>query len=144
MQQVIQTPIQQKYVRKLMGFDFAIEYKLGVLNQVADAISRMYEDGGPLTASFMALSQPLVPFIEELKEDNRTLEELLDLHRQLDLGDDAAGFRREGGLVIFQDRYFIRMESKLKSLLLREFHNTPIAGHGGVKRMLVGLSGLFY
>ncbi|GJR58993.1 ty3-gypsy retrotransposon protein [Tanacetum coccineum] len=69
MQQVIQTPIQQKY-----------------------------EDEGPLTASFMALSQPLVSFMEELKEENRTLEELLDLHRQLDLGDAAAGFRQEGGL----------------------------------------------
>ncbi|GKA21926.1 ty3-gypsy retrotransposon protein [Tanacetum coccineum] len=52
--------------------------------------------------------------------------------------------RREGGLVIFQDRYFIRAESKLKPLLLREFHNTPNSGHGGVKEMLVGLSTLFY
>nr|GEV69837.1 hypothetical protein [Tanacetum cinerariifolium] len=72
----------------------------------------------------------------ELKEENRTLEELLNLHPQLDIGDAAAGFRREGGLVIFHDRYFIGMYSKLKSMLLREFHNTPIAGHRGVKRML--------
>ncbi|GJR00634.1 ty3-gypsy retrotransposon protein [Tanacetum coccineum] len=92
MQQVVQTPIQQKYVRKLMGFDFVIEYKLGMLNQVADAFSLM----------------------------------------------------REGRLVIFQDRHFIDAESKLKSLLLQEFHNTPSAGHGGVKKMLVGLSALFY
>ncbi|GJW42570.1 reverse transcriptase [Tanacetum coccineum] len=62
---------------------------------------------------------PLVLFMEELKkEENQTLEELMDLHRQLDLGDAADGFRREGGLVIFPDRYFIGMESKLKSMLL--------------------------
>ncbi|GKB48139.1 ty3-gypsy retrotransposon protein [Tanacetum coccineum] len=72
------------------------------------------------------------------------LEELLDLHQQLDQGNAAAAFRREGGLVIFQDRYFICADSKLKSLLLREFHNTPNAGHGGVKKMLVGSSALFY
>ncbi|GKB40626.1 ty3-gypsy retrotransposon protein [Tanacetum coccineum] len=117
MQQVIQTPIQQKYVRKLMGFDFAIEYKPGVLNQVADAFSRMYEDEGPLTASFMALRIAS------------------SFDRQVGPWDAAAGFRREGGLVIFQDRYFIGTESKLKSLILREFHNTPLAGHGGVKRI---------
>ncbi|GJS53890.1 ty3-gypsy retrotransposon protein [Tanacetum coccineum] len=52
------------------------------------------------------------------KEEKQTLEELLDLHRQLDLRDAADGFRREGGLVIFHDRYFIGMESKLKSMLL--------------------------
>nr|GEU46886.1 reverse transcriptase [Tanacetum cinerariifolium] len=73
----------------------------------------MQQDEGPITASFMALSHPLVSFIEELKDENQTLEELLDLHRQLDIGDAAAGFRREGGLVIFQDHYFIRTESKL-------------------------------
>ncbi|GJW97926.1 ty3-gypsy retrotransposon protein [Tanacetum coccineum] len=72
MQQVIQTPIQQKYVRKLMGFDFKVEYKPGISNQAADALSRMYED------------------------------------------DET------------------------------EFHDTPCAEHEGVKKMLVGLSALFY
>ena len=50
MQQVILAPIQQKYVRKLMGFDFVIEYKLGALNQVADALSREYEDEETITS----------------------------------------------------------------------------------------------
>ncbi|GKD33575.1 ty3-gypsy retrotransposon protein [Tanacetum coccineum] len=78
MQQVIQTPLQYKYVRKLMGFNFAIEYKTGTTNMVADALSRVYD------AAFMTLSA----------------------------------------------------ESKLKELLLSEFHNTSMAGHSGVKRML--------
>ncbi|GKB71996.1 ty3-gypsy retrotransposon protein [Tanacetum coccineum] len=29
-------------------------------------------------------------------------------------------------------------------MLLREFHDTPSAGHGGIKKMLVGLAALFY
>ncbi|GJS38900.1 ty3-gypsy retrotransposon protein [Tanacetum coccineum] len=74
MQQVIQTPLQQKYVRKLMGFDFIIEYKPGVTNGVADALSRVFEEEEVVT----------------------------------------------------------------------EFRNTPTAGHSGIKKMLVGLSALFY
>ncbi|GKF69852.1 ty3-gypsy retrotransposon protein, partial [Tanacetum coccineum] len=92
----------------------------------------------------MAMSQLLVGLLRDLKEENETLEELLELHRQLDRGDAAANFGREGGLVIFQDRYFIRAESKLKSLLLREFHNTHIARHDEVKTMLVNLFALFF
>ncbi|GJT06337.1 peroxidase 64 [Tanacetum coccineum] len=38
----------------------------------------------------------------------------------------------------------VGQESKLKTLLLREFHNTPSAGHGGIKKTLVGLSALFF
>ncbi|GKC89011.1 ty3-gypsy retrotransposon protein [Tanacetum coccineum] len=140
MQQVIQTPIQHRYVRKLLGFDFSIEYKPGVHNQVADALSRLYEDAEPLMASFMVMSQPLTEFMGELKTENRDFEELRVLHQQLDQGTAADGFRRHERLIIFQDRYFIGEESKLKPQLLREHHDTPSSGHDIVKKMMVPLS----
>ncbi|GKA86981.1 ty3-gypsy retrotransposon protein [Tanacetum coccineum] len=110
MQQVIQTPIQQKYVP--LGFVY-----------------------GRAKNKKNIKRGRTIGLWEEL------LRALID---KLDLGDAAAGFRQEGGLVIFQDRYFIETESKLKSLLLREFHNTPIAGHGGVKRMTQASGGYLY
>ncbi|GKA96287.1 ty3-gypsy retrotransposon protein [Tanacetum coccineum] len=111
---------------------------------VADALSRMYEDEETVRAAFMALSQLIVGFMADLKGENETLEELLNIHQQLDMGAGPIGFRREQGLVIFQDRYYVGKESKLKRLLLQEFHDTPSAEHRGVKKMLVGLSALFY
>ncbi|GJX18778.1 ty3-gypsy retrotransposon protein [Tanacetum coccineum] len=141
---VIQALIQQKYVRKLMGFDFVVEYKPRVANQVVDALSRMYENGELVKAEFMAISQPIVGLLEILKSENDTLEELHVLHQQLDTWSGPDGFRREQGLLIFRNRYYVGTESKLKALLIHEFHDTPSAGHGGVKKMLVGLSALFY
>lgn len=38
-QQVIHTPEQQFYIRKLMGYQFRIDYKAGTFNKVADALS---------------------------------------------------------------------------------------------------------
>ncbi|GJR88693.1 ty3-gypsy retrotransposon protein [Tanacetum coccineum] len=66
------------------------------------------------------------------------------LHQQLDRWSGLDGFRREQGLLIFCNRYYVHMKSKLKALLLCEFHDTPSVGHGGMKKMLVGLSALFY
>ena len=62
----------------------------------------------------------------------------------MDKGEELVGFRREQGLLIYRDRYYVGSESKLKIPLMSEFHNTASAGHGGVKKMLVGLSALFY
>ncbi|GJS40579.1 reverse transcriptase [Tanacetum coccineum] len=134
MQQVIQTPLQQKYVRKLMGFDFGIEYKSGASNLVADALSRLQEDDDEVTSAFMALSRPVVGLLEELKRENETLDELCQLHRRLDQGESLEGFQREQGLLLFRGKYFIGVESKSKDLLLFEFHVTPSAAHEGVQK----------
>ncbi|GJS91273.1 ty3-gypsy retrotransposon protein [Tanacetum coccineum] len=132
------------YVRKLMGFDFSIDYKTGLANRAADALSRVFEEDEQLSASFMAFSQPLVGLVGELRGENEALVELRDLHRRMDNGDELSGFRREDGLLIYNDHYYIGQESKLKPLLLQEFHATPSAGHGGIKTTLVGLSALFF
>ncbi|PWA58030.1 hypothetical protein CTI12_AA406450 [Artemisia annua] len=144
MQQVIQTPLQQKYVRKLLGFDFDIEYKPGATNQAANALSRAFDEAEQVTSAFLAFSQPLICFIGDLQGENSTLTELLELHRKLDNGEVLSGFRRENGLLLYNNRYYIGQESKLNTLLLREFHDTPSAGHGGIKKTLVGLSTLFF
>lgn len=37
------TPFQQKWVAKLLGFDYEIQYKQGIDNPVADALSRLFD-----------------------------------------------------------------------------------------------------
>ena len=44
LQQVIQTPEQQVCVRKLLGYQFRIEYKQGTSNKVAYALSRQLDN----------------------------------------------------------------------------------------------------
>ncbi|GJS72073.1 retrotransposon-related protein [Tanacetum coccineum] len=121
-----------------------IEYKPGAQNTVAYAFSRVFKDSESLTASFMHLSQPLTVFLSDLKAENSTLADLVTIHRQLDTGTAAVGFRHQEGMLIFQDRCYVGAESKLKPLLLWEFYDMPSSGHEGVKKMMVGLSAVFY
>lgn len=49
--QKIATPAQQLWVAKLLGYDFSVEYKPGISNAAADALSRQQEE-----SSFAAIS----------------------------------------------------------------------------------------
>nr|GEU69651.1 hypothetical protein [Tanacetum cinerariifolium] len=133
------------YKWKLIGFDFAIEYKLRVSNQAVDALSRMYEDDNEgVTLAFMAMIRLVIGLVDDLKSENENLEESRQLHQRLDRGEQLKGFHRKQGLLLYQGHYYIGAESKLKDILLAEFHNMPSVVHGGIKKMLVGFSALFY
>ncbi|GJT14703.1 ty3-gypsy retrotransposon protein, partial [Tanacetum coccineum] len=130
-----------KWRQYLVGRCFTIhtDYKSikELMQQVADALSRMYEDDNEgVTTAFMAVIRPVIGLVDDLKSENENLEELCQLHQRLDRGEQLEGFRRKQGLLLYQGRYYIGAEFKLKDILLAEFHNTSSAGHGGIKKML--------
>lgn len=53
----------QKWLSKLLGYDFEIQYWLGLENKAADALSRV-----PATPSLQVLSAPVVLNVEELQQ----------------------------------------------------------------------------
>lgn len=67
--QVIQTPEQQRYLSKLLGYHYDIQYKPGSTNIAADALSRVSDQ---ITPSLLHLTVPRVLFLEELKQDLST------------------------------------------------------------------------
>lgn len=80
--QVIQTPDQQFYVRRLMGFKFSIEYKSGASNKVADALSQPDSNttGAELLAQF---ASPVPNIMEIIFFENSSLPDLVKLHKSV-------------------------------------------------------------
>ena len=71
MERKISSPEQQKWVTKLLGFDFEISYKKGKENVLADALSQL-----PEQVEVSTVSLPTSDFLEDIKmewqEDSET------------------------------------------------------------------------
>ncbi|MCH80169.1 transposon Tf2-1 polyprotein, partial [Trifolium medium] len=140
--QVIQTPEQQHYLAKLLGYHYEIQYKPGSTNTVADALSR-----SDTTNSFnsYSLSVPHCSFLDSLKQELEIDVEFQSLQQQLQHDPGAlVGFKYKDGLIFKDNKIWISPSSKFKELLMREFHETPIAGHAGVEKTMKRLSENFY
>jgi len=66
LEQKIGTPMQQRWVSTLLGYDFLVEYKRGQDNKVADALSRRNEEV-ELEISLSVVSYPTLEWLMELK-----------------------------------------------------------------------------
>ena len=90
------------------------------------------------------LSHPSFELLATLHSENSTLPDIIDLHHQLATGSLSSDYSVQNGFFLYRHRYYISPSSSLKAVLLAEFHSTPLAGHAGIKRMLVRLASTFF
>ena len=76
-EQVIQTLEQQKWISKLVGYEFDIIYRPGKNNEAVDALSRAPN------AIFLALSTREFKLVSTLCSTNQEDAKLLDIQRRL-------------------------------------------------------------
>ncbi|VFQ76085.1 unnamed protein product [Cuscuta campestris] len=141
--QVVQTPDQQFYIRKLMGYKFRIEYKTGASNRAADALSRR-DDDAELATLFTTYSRPLPKLLDALAAENSQDSELQQLHAAVTAGSAKADFSVHDGLLYYRHRLVLSSVSPLRHQLLAEYHSSPMAGHQGVERTFHRLATTFY
>ncbi|KAK9125601.1 hypothetical protein Scep_014447 [Stephania cephalantha] len=125
-EQRVIAPEYQRWVLKLLGYQFEIHYKPGPSNTAADALSR-----------FPCMDLQSLTTISFLDVDLLHSEVLRDpflcpiLHA-LQQGTDAPpGWSLFRDHLRYDDRMVISATSSLKGQILSEFHASPIGGHGG-------------
>lgn len=143
MTQSIQTSEQQKWLTKLMGYQYDICYKPGKENVVADALSRINEVAAePVMNSLSSPSLPLFTQLQDFYTSNPAGQKLVSkLQTEPNM---QQKFTFKSGLIFFNDRIFIPKEAGIIPSLLLEFHSTPLGGHSGIKATLARLSSIFY
>ncbi|XP_077242603.1 uncharacterized protein LOC143883132 [Tasmannia lanceolata] len=136
---VIQTPEQQQYLCKLLGYNYSIVYKAGKENQLANDLPRIEEalpHSAPISSSQLqlAVSRPELDISGQLQ--NLTNPELIAKHEEITKGLASPEFTIRNGLLYHNHRLFINSQSNLRHQLMYELHSTPSGGHTRVLRTM--------
>lgn len=96
------TPVQQKWVIKLLGYYFLVEYKRGTENRVDDALSQNEVEE---KCSFSLISFPTMSQMEELRAAYEHDEKLHKLLSQCKKNELALVYSMRGQLLLYKNDY---------------------------------------
>jgi hypothetical protein len=150
LEQRVGTPMQQKWISKLLGYHFVVEYKQGKENKVADALSRkedtdlkteVEKETAYLQAQtrghLCAISFPSPTWLDDLRASYEEDEELRSLVSRLQAsGEDEGPYTLNQGLLLYKDRFCMGKESGMKIKVLALIHDSPLGGHSGYLKTL--------
>nr|KAJ0228165.1 hypothetical protein LSAT_V11C100046520 [Lactuca sativa] len=134
-------PEYQKWMYKLLGFDFEIQYKPGATNKVADALSRELSESTEINMLTSTWTFPLGELDKEIAEDSFIQQVKKDICEE---GKHHKGYTMEGGKLMYKGRLVIPQKSELIPKLLKEFHDSVMGGHAGELRTYQRLAAEWY
>jgi hypothetical protein len=127
LEQRLSSEEQQKWVTKILVYDFEIVYKKGKQNVVVDALSRNDED---VEAFLYAISIIQPDWIIEARDEWKNDEKLWTLIQRLQQDSSASDtFTWKNDSLWYKDCLYLCKNSQLKQNVLLELHTSPVGGH---------------
>jgi hypothetical protein len=126
--QRLHTEWQRRALTKLMGLQYIVQYKKGVLNGAADALSRKPVHSSPLMVATVVQPDWLDKVVDSYKDDSYTsqLIQKLIIAPQCD-----PLFSLSKGVLRYQGRIWIGPDKELQHTIISAFHDSPVGGHSG-------------
>jgi hypothetical protein len=146
LEQKIGTPSQQRWLAKLIGYDFVIEYKAGSENCVAAALSRLPDSTAHHAgASLSLLSFPTPAWISDLKSSYLADPATTTILHSLQQGTTCPrSFSLQQGLIIRKGRLWLVKDSPFQHKVLEFIHSNLSAGHSGYHNTVHRAKANFY
>ena len=133
-------PQFQKWLTKLLGYDFEILYQSGLQNKAADSLSQIEK---PLELRSMSttgiVNMEVVEMEVELDEDLKGIIEELKENP-----DESSKFQWINGNLLYKKRIVLSKKSSLIPTLLYTFHDSILGGHSRFLRTYKRMCGELY
>lgn len=141
LEQKISTPLQHKYMTKLLGYNYSIEYKKRGRNRAADALSR--RDLMDISCNALNVLKPLwVGEIQTSYEDDSIAQEAITECTLFPY--NLSFFSYSDGLLRFKGRLYIGSNTDLRSKIINFTHSSNTGGHSGIQVTLQRLKSTFH
>ncbi|KAL6286677.1 hypothetical protein ACE6H2_011067 [Prunus campanulata] len=139
--QRVTTPVQQRWLLKLMGYNFTLQYRPGTQNQAADALSRRHE-----LLPIVAVSHPVFDSLSQLKQDclQDPVAATIFQNYKTNPAILPKGYAIKDATLLYKGQIFVPSVHGWRTKLLEEFHSTPAGGHSGYLRTLKRLQRSFH
>ncbi|XP_073357837.1 uncharacterized protein [Aegilops tauschii subsp. strangulata] len=122
--QRLNMPIQQRAFTKLVGLQFQIQYKVGVTNKAADALSRRdQEEGSELAAVSVCRPSWLEAVAVSYRQDKAVQNKLEQL--ALDPASDA-DYSLQDGVIRYKGRIWIGADVEVQQSLIKALHDSAV------------------
>ena len=130
-------PQFQRWLTKLLGYDFEILYQPGLLKKAADALSRMNP-----TVELNTLISPGLLDVETVMEEVKSDEELQGIIVVLKENPEGkANYQWVSDNLLYKGRLVLSKTSSLIPALLHTFHDSVLWGHSGFLRTYKRMNG---
>ncbi|GJV84972.1 transposon ty3-G gag-pol polyprotein [Tanacetum coccineum] len=137
LEQRISTPAQTRWLPKLLGYDYTIEYKKGVSNRGADALSRKAE------VSYMAISRPCSKLWDDIKQEVISDVFYHNLPMSFPFSSKEGLVQRDG--VWFRNgAILLSSHSPLLATVMGLCHSSPEGGHFGFHKTIARVKQIFW
>ena len=129
LEQILSSGKQQKWVTKMLGYDFEILYKNGKKNVVADALSRKDEDVEALLCAISIIQPNQINEARDEWKNDKKLWALIQKLQQEPSTSDTFSWKIDS--LWYKDRLYLCNNSQLKQNILLELHISPLGGNSG-------------
>lgn len=139
--QRLNTPIQQRAFTKLVGLQFAIQYKAGLTKRAADALSRRgHEEGTEMAA--MSVCKPT--WLEAVKNSYLNNAGVTARMEKLALDPNSEPqYTMQEGILRYKGRVWIGNDAEVQQHLINSLHASAVGGHSGFHAMYIRIKRLF-
>lgn len=131
LEQKVSTPLQHRYLTKLLGFDYKIEYKKGADNGVADALLRANALPGECRMAMATTLQPM--WVGEILQSYQGDAEVQDVITELvTFPYNVSFYSYRDGLLRFKGKLVVGNTLNLRTQILEYMHSSSVGGYSGI------------